>query len=305
VPPDGVAADAELTERLRMTLAAVRRVKDPVELDRMRAAERATSEGFAAIAPLLEEGTTEREIRIELEAACFRAGASGLAFDTIVGSGPNSAVLHFPPSDRQLQRGELVLVDAGGEYAGYVSDITRTRSVGGSPSAAQGELHAIVVAACRAAIERCTDGTEWRDVHRTAARVIADGLAGFGLLRGDPDTLVERGTVSLFFPHGVGHLFGLGARDAGGAIGRPPRDEFPRLRIDLPLRPGFAVTVEPGLYFVPALLQDPDRRAAHRDAVDWELADRMLGFGGIRHEEDVVVGEDSCEVLTDDVPTGL
>jgi Xaa-Pro aminopeptidase len=108
--------------------------------------------------------------------------------------------------------------------------------------------------------------------------------------------------VSLFFPHGVGHMVGLGVRDAGGAIGRPLRDEFPRLRIDLPLRSGFTVTIEPGIYFVPALLQDPDRRAQHRDAVDWERADRMLGFGGIRIEDDVVVGDDTFEVLTADVP---
>jgi Xaa-Pro aminopeptidase len=126
----------------------------------------------------------------------------------------------------------------------------------------------------------------------------------FGVLRGDPDGLVERQAVSLFFPHGVGHMVGLGVRDAGEILpGREPRaDEFPRLRIDLPLEPGFVVTVEPGIYFVPALLGDPELRARHRDAVDWDRAERMLGFGGIRIEDNVLVTDGEPEVLTADVP---
>jgi Xaa-Pro aminopeptidase len=301
VPPGDVAVDAELTATVRSGLDRVRWVKDEIELERMRKAERATRDGFAAIAPLLEEGTTERALQIELEAAFFRAGSTALAFDTIVASGPNSAVLHFPPTSRSFRRGDLVLIDAGGEYRGYVSDVTRTYPIG-APSAAQEELSAIVRAAGLAAMARCTDGTEFRDVHRTAARVIAEGLAGFGLLRGDPDTLVEREATSLFFPHGIGHMVGLGVRDAGGSIGRPLREEFPRLRIDLPLRPGYTVTIEPGVYFVPALLLDDERRAQHRDTVNWDLADRMLDFGGIRIEDNVLVKGDTFEVLTADVP---
>jgi Xaa-Pro aminopeptidase len=212
-------------------------------------------------------------------------------------------VLHFPPSGRPVADGELVLVDAGGEYRGYASDVTRTYPAEGEFSPEQAELRALVIAANRAAQERCTPGTEFTEVHWTAARVIAEGLADFGLLRGDVDTLVERRTVSLFFPHGVGHMVGLGVRDAGGAApGRTPHEDFPRLRIDLPLEEGFAVTIEPGVYFVPALLQDPERRAQHRDAVDWELADRMLGFGGIRFEDNVVIGADGPTSLTADIP---
>jgi Xaa-Pro aminopeptidase len=300
-PPGGVAVDSEVTTAVRRGLDRVRRVKDPVELQRMRKAERATRAGFAAIAQLLEEGTTERAAQIELEAELFRAGATGLTFDTVVAGGPNSAVLHFAPTARPFQRGDLVLVDAGGEYLGYASDVTRTYAIG-PPTQAQQELRALVRAAGLAAMERCTDGTEFRDVHRTAARVIAEGLVDFGLLRGDPDALVGREAASLFFPHSVGHMVGLGARDAGGSIGRPPRDEFPRLRIDLPLCTGYTVTIEPGVYFVPALLLDEERRAQHRDTVNWELADRMLGFGGIRIEDNVLVQDGTFEVLTADVP---
>jgi len=304
VPVADVDGDAELADDLRYGLDQVRRQKDALELERMRAAERATSAGFAAVVPLLEAGRSEREIQIELEAEFFRHGADALAFDTIVGGGPNAAVLHFPPTARPFQEGELVLIDAGGEVSGYASDITRTYAVDGRLSAEQEELHAIVRAANAAATERCTAGTEWRDVHRAAALVIAEGLAELGLLRGRPETLVEQGAQSVFFPHGIGHMVGLGIRDAGGALrGRQPApDEFPRLRVDLPLMPGYVMTVEPGIYFVPALLRDGDFRVRHRDAVDWDRAEAMVDLGGIRIEDNVLVTADGPDVLTADVP---
>jgi Xaa-Pro aminopeptidase len=302
-PPD-LRFNAELASELRFGLSRVRRPKDPLELERMRVAEHATSAGFAAVIPFLREGTSEREAKVELEAAAFRAGADAMAYDTIIGGGTNSAVLHFAPTSRQFCSGELVLIDAGAEHCGYASDITRTYPVGGQFSSEQQELHSLVRAAELAAIERCASGTEWRDVHLTAAQVIADGLVSCGILRGQPDSVLESGAVSLFFPHGIGHLVGLGVRDAGGALaerqGGPP--PFPNLRIDLPLRPGMVVTVEPGIYFVPALLQDPEQRSRHHDEVVWDRVDRMRDFGGIRIEDNVLLTEDGREVMTRDVP---
>jgi Xaa-Pro aminopeptidase len=301
--PEATSDDA-LAAGLRRGLNRVRRRKDAVELERMRAAERATRAGFAVLVSLLEPGATEREVQIELEGEFFRHGARSTAYDSIVAGGPNAAVLHFPPSARPFNRGELVLVDAGAEYLGYASDVTRTYPVGGGFTSEQAELHALVRAAKEAATEHCIAGTEWRDVHWTAARVIAEGLVDFGLLRGSVDALVERRTVSLFFPHGIGHMVGLGVRDAGEVLpGREARnDDFPRLRIDLPLLPGHVVTVEPGIYFVPALLGDPELRERHRDGVDWDRAERMVGFGGIRIEDDVLVTDHGYEVLTADIP---
>jgi Xaa-Pro aminopeptidase len=303
-PVAGVDSGPALEASARSALNHVRRQKDELELERMRAAERATSAGFAAAAKLIEPGRTEREVQIELEATFFRNGGDFLAFDTIVGGGPNAAVLHFPPSSRPFGEGELVLTDAGAEVHGYASDITRTFAASGSFSSEQAELHAIVLQSNRAAIGRCVTGTEWREVHRTAARVIAEGLTSFGLLRGDPDALVESGAVHVFFPHGVGHMVGLGVRDAGEALpGREPLPEgFPPLRVDLPLSPAYTVTIEPGVYFVPALLADPALRERHRDAIDWERAGAMLGFGGIRIEDNVLVTDAAPEVLTADVP---
>ncbi len=302
-PPAAASSDPELTAELRFRLSDVRVVKDDVELERMRAADRATTAGFAAVVAMLNEGTSEREAQIELEAAAFRHGGDAMAYETIVASGTNSAVLHFPPGARRFRSGELVLIDAGAEYSLYASDVTRTYPVGGQLSSLQRELHALVRAAQLAAVEGCRLGTEWRDVHLTAARVIAEGLVVFGALRGEPEALVETGAVSLFFPHGIGHLVGLGVRDAGEGLRR--RGDSPpvqNLRIDLALRAGMVVTVEPGIYFIPALLQDPERRDRHRDEVDWALVDRMLDFGGIRIEDDVLVTDQGPEVMTTDVP---
>jgi Xaa-Pro aminopeptidase len=300
-------AGDQLTERLRLQLSAARRPKDAVELDRMRAAQRATRAAFARVTQVLADGVTERQAQIELEAAAFRHGAAAMGYDTIIGSGPNAAVLHFMPTGRVMRRGELVLIDAGAQHLGYVSDITRTFCVGGVMSETQQELHAIVLAAQRAAIEQVAPGVEWREVHRTAALTIADGLAAAGILRAGadgPESLVQSGAVGLFFPHGIGHLVGLGVRDAGEPLyerrHRPP--PYPNLRIDLPLEPGMVVTVEPGVYFVAALLKDPQRRARHRHEVDWDRVDRMLDFGGIRIEDNLLVTSDGHEVITADVP---
>ena len=303
-PFDGADGDEDLARELRKPLNAIRRVKDVLELERMRAAERATAAGFASLVPRIEPGRTERELQIELEAEFFRNGAAYTAFDSIVGGGPNAAVLHFPPSSRALAAGELVLVDAGAEYHGYASDVTRTYPVSGSFAPEQAELHALVRSAGLEAMTLCTAGTEWRDVHRAAALVIAAGLADLGLLRGDAESLVDSEAVGVFFPHGVGHLVGLGIRDAGEVLpGREPAaDSFPPLRVDLPLQPGYVTTVEPGVYFVPALIHDAEFRERHSSTVDWERAEGMIGFGGIRVEDNVLVTDDGYEVLTKDIP---
>ena len=304
-PPPGAATNGALARELRFGLAGVRRPKDAVELERMRIAAQATRAAFAAAVPLLRAGVSEREVQIELEAEAFRHGAESMGYDTIIGGGDHSAVLHFAPSDRRFADGELVLIDAGAQHRGYVSDITRTYPVGGRLSDTQQELHAVVHHAQQDAVGRCRPGVEWRDVHRAAALVIADGLAGFGVLRGDAESLVDSGAVSLFFPHGVGHLVGLGVRDAGGTPLPERRDDpppYPNLRIDMPLEAGVVVTVEPGLYFVPALLRDPEHRRAHRESVDWDLVDRMIGFGGIRIEDNLLITDDGHEVITADVP---
>ena len=249
---------------------------------------------------LIEPGRTERELQIATEAAFLRSGGDALAYESIVAAGDHSAVLHFAPTARELRASELLLVDAGAEYRGYASDVTRTYPIGGELDADQRIVWETVRRALEAGVEACRPGVQWRDVHRAAALVVAEGLVELGVLRGETETLLESGAVTLFFPHGVGHMVGLGIRDAGAASdeAREPVPGLPRLRVDIPLEPRHVWTVEPGIYFVAPLL------AAERDRkeVDWDRVEELLGFGGVRIEHDVLITDDGCEVLTAAIP---
>jgi Xaa-Pro aminopeptidase len=299
-PVRGLGVTPEPDAELRDALIGVRRPKDDVEVERMRAAAHATRAGFAELVALIEPGRSERELQVALEAAFLRNGGDFLAFETVVAAGDHAAVLHFAPTGRALRDGELLLVDAGAEFRGYASDVTRTYAVGGAFAPEQALVYETVRQAGEAAIAACRPDVEWREVHRAAALVIADGLVDVGMLRGRRESLVESGAVTLFFPHGVGHMVGLGVRDAGPASDetREPAPGLPRLRVDIPLAPRQAWTVEPGVYVVPALLA----RARGRDDVVWDRVDQLRGFGGVRLEQNVLIGDDGCEVLTAAVP---
>jgi Xaa-Pro aminopeptidase len=294
----GAADDADV--ELRDALIHVRRPKDDVELERMRAAAEATRAGFEELAALIAPGRSERELQVALEAAFLRNGGDYLAFETILAAGDHAAVLHFSPTARELREGDLLLVDAGAECRGYASDVTRTYAAGGTFTAEQALVHDTVRRAGETAIAACRPGREWHDVHRTAALVVAEGLVELGVLRGSPETLVDSGAATLFFPHGVGHLVGLGVRDTGAASDetRERLPGLPRLRVDIPLQPRHAWTVEPGIYVVPALLA----RERGREGVDWDRVDELHGFGGVRLEQNVLITDDGCETLTAAIP---
>ncbi|MCL4233252.1 MAG: M24 family metallopeptidase, partial [Deltaproteobacteria bacterium] len=206
---------------------------------------------------------------------------------------------------RVIGERDVVMVDAGGEIDGYTADVTRTFAAGGRFTARQQAIYDIVLAAQLAAIGRCRVGVEWHDVHRAAARVMAAGMRDAGILRGSDDELLETGAIALFFPHGVGHMVGLGVRDVGGrAAGRPEGRMCcgARVRVDLPLAEDFLMTVEPGIYFVPAILDDPTRREAHRDRVNGDALDAWREVGGVRIEDDILVTASAPRVLTAAIP---
>jgi len=314
VPLPGVRFDAVRSEELRDVLLHVRRPKDDVEIDRMRKAATATAKGFAAADAMIRPGVTERAIQIELEAAFAREGGDRTGYGSIVAAGSNSAVLHFTPTTRALHEGDVVLIDAGAEVNRYCADVTRTwRTESGSskPTTDEGfyrELYQVVLGILERGVARCTVGAEWRDVHLAACHEVAEGLAALGVLRGDPSALVERDAHALFFPHGLGHMVGLGVRDAGGYLKGRVRSNRPglrNLRTDLPLEAGYTITVEPGIYFIPALLNDTARREQYRDAVNWPMVDGLLEFGGIRLEDNVHVTTDGPENLTAAIPRNL
>jgi Xaa-Pro aminopeptidase len=304
-PVEGVEGEAELTVALRERLDTLRRPKDAAELELLARAVAATAAGHARARQVIRPGVTERQIQIELEAEMFRQGAEAVAFDTIVGVGSNAAVLHFQPGGRTANPDDLVLVDAGGEVAGYAGDVTRTYPAGDRFGPRQQAIYDLVLAAEGAAIARCEIGTEWREVHRTAARVLALGLRDLGILRGEVEGLLESEAIALFFPHGIGHMVGLGVRDVGGrAPGRREVQRYcgARLRVDLPLGEGFLMTVEPGVYFVPALLDNPARRDRFRQAVDWDVLESWRSVGGVRIEDNVLVTATGPRVTTGAIP---
>ena len=304
-----IANDDARAAELREALTHARRPKDASELDRIRAACAASAVAYERLRPRLRPGVTERELQIELEADFFRAGGDRTGYGTIVAAGSNSAVLHFAPGDRRLNAGDAVLVDAGAEVRRYTSDVTRTwRVAGGGDPGFFRELYAIVLGIEECALAGCKRGTEWRDLHMQACHGVLSGLREMGLVKGDPAALVERDLHALFFPHGLGHLVGLGVRDASGYLPgrvRSTRPGLNMLRTDLPLERDYVITVEPGIYFIPALLRDPERRAKYADCVAWDRVDALESFGGIRIEDNVRITDGEPENLTVAIPKSL
>ncbi len=297
--------DEALGARLSESVAEARRAKDEVELELMREAARASIAGHLVGIRSAQAGISERGLQIEIEAEFFREGGDRTAYGSIVGSGPNGSTLHFAPTQRVVRDGDMILVDAGAEVDGYAADITRTYPVSGRFSAEQREIYELVLRTQQAAIDAAGPGVEYKELHMAAALQIASGLVDLEILRGDAQSLVDQDAHALFFPHGLGHMLGLATHDAGGCLaGREPSDRFGLkwLRANLPLQEHYVVTIEPGIYFIRALLTDADKRAQYREAVNWERVDTMLEFGGIRIEDDVVVTQDGVELLSAALP---
>ena len=307
-PVAGVNFHEQRTAEVREVYKHARRPKEPGEVDLMKRCAAAAAAGYAKIQPLLKPGVSERTLQIELEAEYFRHGAQVTGYDSIVGVGPQSAVFHGSPSpDRVARDGDFILIDSGPQLDRYVIDVTRTY-VAGKPGAFQRDFYQVVLNAFRRACARCRPGAEWKDIHLAAAVDLMAGLVSLGIMKGNAESLVERDAHTLFFPHGLGHMVGLGVRDAGGL--EPGRTKDPRpclrsLRMDLILRPGYVVTVEPGLYFIPALLNDPVRREKYRECVNWDAAGRHLGLGGVRLEDNLVITDGEPENLTAAIPMSL
>jgi Xaa-Pro aminopeptidase len=212
-------------------------------------------------------------------------------------------VLHAIAYRNELQTSALLLIDAGAEEpGGYACDITRTVPVGGQWTPMQRQLYDTVLRAQHEAIAACRPGRRFRDIHDLAGRVICEGLVEAEMLRGDPAELAARYAHTLFFCHGLGHLIGLDVHDmedfgdlAGYAPGRSRRPEFGNkfLRLDRDLAPGMTITIEPGIYLVPALWQRDDLVGPFADVVNRKAVDALLAdcFGGIRIEETICVRE--------------
>jgi Xaa-Pro aminopeptidase len=262
---------------LSEALHSMRLKKTGPELDAMRTAIRLTADAHVAAMRTAGPGKYEYELEAELRQAFLRGGSARPAYAPIVGSGPNATVLHHIRNQRQMQAGELVLIDAGAEYDFYAADITRTFPVSGRFSDAQKRIYELVLAAQLSVISHVKPGATLRALQDHTVEVLTEGLCALGIISGPPQQAVEEGRYKPYYMHGVGHYLGMDVHDVGSYF----EGETP-----IPFEPGMVITVEPGLYFAPDKLDVP---AEYRGI-------------GVRIEDDVLVTAQGCEVLSASIP---
>jgi Xaa-Pro dipeptidase len=275
---------------LRDALDELRACKAPGELELMRRASDISSRAHIEVMRRARAGMREYQIQAIFEAECLKAGLKHLGYPSIVAAGQNGAVLHYHANDAQLKAGELLLIDAGAECKGYSADITRTFPANGRFTRRQRDVYSVVLAAQKSCIERARSGIVSADLHVHSMTVIAEGLKSLGILKGETTGLVEGGAVRLFYPHGLTHTLGLDVHDTlGGKKRKLPNPTKVPVRFVAKLEPGFVITMEPGVYFIEALLKDPELKRKHKGSVDFSRAEKFLDFGGVRIEDDIVV----------------
>ena len=267
--PHGVIDPGVILDELRLR-------KDASEIEAIREAAKITVQGFLSAFAQLEPEMGEWELEAELEATFRQLGADGPAFSSIVGSGENGCVLHYVQNSQRMQAGDLVLVDAGAELRMYSGDVSRTVPVSGEFSAEQRDVYQLVERAREEAVAEIRPGVRVSDVHASAVRLLVRGLRDLGVIAGSEDDLIERGAHEPFFPHRTSHWLGLETHDVGDYA----RNGKPRL-----LETGMVLTIEPGLYF------PPTGESGHFEGI------------GVRIEDDVLVTENSAEILNAGLPS--
>lgn len=290
-----------IAESLKDALTDCRLIKTDDELEKMRKAGVATSIAHVEAMKLVRPGMMEYELKAVFEYHCIRQGMQLQAYNGIYASGVNGAILHYVENTRQLREGELFLIDAGGEMDGYMHDITRTYPVNGTFTTLQAGVYDAVLAAHNNSIDRAKPGVKIEDLHLNAARDILVGLRDLDVVRGDIDTMMEQNVFALFFPHGLGHFLGMDTHDPGGypkGVDRIQRPGIQYLRARRSLEPGMVLTIEPGCYFIPALLNPAMEDPAMKPYLNNTLLCKMLDFGGVRIEDDIAITETGNENLT-------
>ena len=268
--PMAVLDPGEIVHEMRL-------VKSEEEVASMRKAAAISAAGHHAAMRAVHDGLHEYEIEALLDYTFRRLGGSGPAYPSIVAAGANATILHYTTNDQQMRADDLLLIDAGAEYGGYCSDITRTFPVGGRFSEAQRTIYDLVLQAQLAAIDVVRPGARVDEPHARAVEVLVDGLLALGLLKGDRQEVIGKELYRPFYMHRTSHWLGMDVHD----VGKYKLEGSART-----LEPGMVLTVEPGLYI-----------AVDRSDVD----SRYLGVG-VRIEDDVLVTTDGHEVLSAAVP---
>jgi Xaa-Pro aminopeptidase len=255
----------------------MRLFKSEEEIDLMQRAADIASEGHIEAMKQTRPGMKEYEIEALVEYVFRKNGASGPAYNSIVGSGANATVLHYINNDATLADGDLLLIDAGAEYRGYASDITRTFPVNGRFTPAQRDIYDLVLKTQVACVEKVLPGANVDELKSYSIELLTEGMVRLGLLQGEPKKLIEEEKYKQFYMHGLGHFLGLDVHDVGRY---QIKNEARRLE------PGMVMTVEPGLYVAPGTKDIPEK---------------YLGIG-VRIEDDVLVTEDGNRVLSSKAP---
>ena len=271
--PDGVVDVRKLVDEMRL-------YKSSYELDLMRQSAKIASRAHARAMQYVRAGQMEYEVEAEFLHEFYRSGAQAPAYTSIVAGGANACTLHYNANNGVLGGGDLLLIDAGCELDGYASDITRTFPVNGKFSVAQRDVYDVVLAAQAAAIAQVTVRNHWNSPHEAALDVLVQGFIDMKLCQGSKDAVLESGAYRQFYMHRTGHWLGLDVHDAGEY-----KDKVGDWR---KLEAGMTLTVEPGCYIRPA-----DNVPEHF----WNI--------GIRIEDDVLVTDGVCEVLTVDAPKSI
>jgi Xaa-Pro aminopeptidase len=274
---------------LKHVLHEQRLIKSSAEIDLMRQAADISALAHTRAMRNCRSGMTESQLEAELIYEFMRGGARHCAYPSIVGSGANGCVLHYTDNNSTLENGDLVLIDAGCEYQHYAADITRTFPVSGVFSAAQRALYDIVLAANAAAIAQCRPGASFNAPHDAAIKAMVEGLLTLGLLQGSAAEVIESGAYMQFCPHKSCHWLGLDVHDVGDY----------RLADDWrSLQPGMVLTVEPGLY----IAADASIYGNNEYSKAAEATLQNSRGTGIRIEDDVLITDTGCEVLSHRVP---
>jgi Xaa-Pro aminopeptidase len=288
----------------------LRSIKEPWEIAEI---ERACATGYqmhVAAMKMAIPGTWEQSIAGHIEGIALKSGGM-LSFPVILSQ--NGETLHNHDHSQFLKEGRLMIVDAGAETGmHYASDFTRTIPVGGKFTQKQREIYDIVLAANNKATQLIKPGITYLSVHLAACEIIAQGLKDLGLMKGDVKEAVASGAHALFFPHGLGHMMGLDVHDmedlgqifVGYDEEVRPSQQFGTayLRLGRRLQTGFVITNEPGIYFIPALIEKWKSEKINSDFINFNRVEEYLGFGGIRIEDDILVTADGSRILGERVP---
>ncbi len=301
---------SRVSKKLIEAVVAQRSIKSEEEVAEIEYAMEIAYQMHTTAMHMAKPGVIERDIAGAIEGIASSLG-NGLSFPSIVSK--NGQTLHNHYHRNVLKEGDLLVCDAGAEsLLHYASDITRTTPVGGKFSYQQKEIYEIVLTAQKNAINMIKPGVKHLDVHLTASKIIAAGLSQLGIMKGDLNSAVKAGAHALFIPHGLGHMMGLdvhdmenlGENNVGYDAKTKRSDQFglAYLRLAKELQPGFVFTCEPGIYFIPELIDQWKVKKKFKNYIDYDKLEQYRNFGGIRIEDDILVTQTGYKVLGRPIP---